>query len=211
MKIAIDVAKIISTGLSFEQYVFCHLIHLNRRDLLLAYVDLHGPFSLEKILELERLEFIVPIAEYENLDINTVLLTEKFANLLEKEEFVPELILNQQIEITKSFTTLFEEWWAIYPKKRNNGSPLRTRKIDCEREFKKLCTTVTGGALAIKIMEATKAATETHRSNNFQYMKNTYNFLIEKAYNDYDDKIEELKNEDLSDSNSFDNVEVYGL
>ncbi len=172
MKIIIDQDILEDKDITIEQYYFLALIHFNKLNSLIRYVEKFGEFKVSMIEDLKTKGFL-KFQEFKG-DISSLIVTDITRELIQSLE-----VSNQIVEIDIK-EKQFDEILNIYPKKTNNGRRLQSNVNGATKEkfmkiyFKNLLLTKCTHEQVVQAIKNEIASRKTNNSTDFFTMLSTY-------------------------------------
>lgn len=174
MQFDVDIEKLIDTGLTINDYLFCQFIYNQNEKLLGFYTEQFDKFytreSIDKLIMTGFLELEDDSRGY------------RFTNFRVTEHFI-ELFLNElklkKATKTKSEDELpwFDEWYSLWPRgQKSGGYPVKGDRKGC---YKKLIKFIKEHPEFEKdiIIKATKDYIDAQRLSRFAFIKLAHFFV----------------------------------
>lgn len=211
MRFDVDVDKLIDTGLSINDLLFCHFVCSNEKKLFDFYVEQFNRFfdkgSIDRLIELGYLELDEPNRGY------------IFSNIKASDLFITNFIEEDQIKLKKATKTKsnneidwFEEWYSLWPRGiKSGGYPVKGDRKGCLKKLDKFIKEYPEFGKDI-IIKATKDYIDASRLKRYAYMKLAHFFIYKDNMSTLASYCELIKEKlengtyDLDDNINYDNI-----
>lgn len=212
MQFDVDVEKLIDTGLSISDYLFCQFVCSNEKKLFDFYLEQFDRFfnkdSIDRLIEMGYLE----------LDDNSkgYLFSNIKATDLFIDSFIDPIKLKKATKVKNANTDeieWFEEWYSLWPRgiKAGGNYPVKGDRKGCLKKLIKFTKEYPEFGKDI-IIKATKDYVDAARITRFTYIKQAHFFIYKDGMSTlaaYCETInEKVKNGDydLDDNLNYDNI-----
>lgn len=209
MQFDVDVEKLIDTGLSISDYLFCQFVCNNEKKLFDFYLEQFDRFfnkaSIDRLIEIGYLQLDDPNKGYPFSNI-------KVTNLF-IDSFIDPIKLKKASK-SKSADEIewFEEWYSLWPRGiKSGGYPVKGDRKGCIKKLLKFIKEYPEFGKDI-IIKATKDYVDACKINRYAYMKLAHFFIYKdnmSSLASYCETIQEKINNgtyDLNDNISYDNI-----
>jgi len=187
---------LIAKNLQFEEIVLLYLCYKKEYTLLATYVKTFGTFNDGLLFSLERKGLI----NYENksFSFRNIEFTpkgEEIVSILEGKVPIEIIVLHTtgltKPLLLKSITKdevkiLFEEFWNTFPNKRPGiGVTMRIKRVDCLKLYTNylINNDIKHEDIILGLRNEIKIRKDS--SEGFQFMLGTYNWLLNKTWEEY--------------------------
>lgn len=210
MQFDVDVEKLIDTGLSISDYLFCQFVCHNEKKLFDFYLEQFDRFftkeSLDRLVNLGYIELDDVRRGYTFTNIKvTNLFIDSFIDPIKLKKASVSKSKDNEIE-------WFEEWYSLWPRGiKQSGYPVKGDRKGCLKKLLKFTKEYPEFGKDI-IIKATKDYVEASRMNRYQHIKLAHYFVYRdnmSALAAYCETInEKIKNGDydLDDNLNYDNI-----